>query len=109
MALTSGTRLGPYEILGVAGSGGMGDVYRAHDVRLQRDIALKTLKGPFTERFEREARAISALNHPNICTLHDVGQHEGSGYLVMEFIEGVPIAGPMPVCLLYTSSEPTRP
>ena len=97
MALTSGTRLGPYEILGVAGSGGMGDVYRAHDVRLQRDIALKTLKGPFTERFEREARAISALNHPNICTLHDVGQHEGSGYLVMEFIEGVPIAGPMPV------------
>src|SRR5215203_4128120 len=97
MSLTSGTRLGPYEIRGIAGEGGMGDVYRAHDVRLDRDVAIKTLKGPFTERFEREARAISALNHPNICTLHDVGQHEGSGYLVMEFIDGKPIAGPMPV------------
>jgi len=97
MALTTGTRLGPYEILGVAGEGGMGDVYRAHDVRLDRDVAVKTLKGPFTERFEREARAISALNHPNICTLHDVGQHDGSGYLVMEYIEGKPIAGPMPI------------
>ncbi len=75
----------------------MGDVYRAHDVRLDRDVAVKTLKGPFSERFEREAHAISALNHPNICTLFDVGQHEGSGYLVMEFIEGKPIAGPMPV------------
>ena len=97
MALTSGTRLGPYEIIEAAGSGGMGDVYRAHDVRLDRDVAVKTLKGPFTERFEREAHAISALNHPNICTLFDVGQHEGSGYLVMEFIEGKPVAGPMPV------------
>ncbi|CAN5742631.1 hypothetical protein BH18ACI5_BH18ACI5_09400 [soil metagenome] len=97
MTLTSGTRLGPYEISGVAGSGGMGDVYRAHDVRLNRDVAVKTLKGPFTERFEREAQAISSLNHPNICTLYDVGQHDGSGYLVMEFIEGKPIAGPMPV------------
>ena len=64
MTLTSGTRLGPYEIIEPAGSGGMGDVYRAHDVRLDRDVAVKTLKGPFTERFEREARAISALNHP---------------------------------------------
>jgi Tol biopolymer transport system component len=75
----------------------MGDVYRAHDVRLDRDVAVKTLKGPFTERFEREARAISSLNHPNICTLHDVGQHDGSGYLVMEYIEGTPIAGPLAV------------
>jgi Tol biopolymer transport system component len=75
----------------------MGDVYRAHDVRLDRDVAVKTLKGPFTERFEREARAISSLNHPNICTLHDVGEHDGSGYLVMEYIEGTPIAGPLPV------------
>jgi Tol biopolymer transport system component len=97
MALNPGTRLGPYEISGVAGAGGMGDVYRAHDVRLNRDVAVKTLKGPFTERFEREAQAISALNHPNICTLYDVGQHDGSGYLVMEFIEGKPIAGPMPL------------
>ena len=96
MALSPGTRLGPYEILESAGSGGMGDVYRAHDVRLDRDVAVKTIKGPFTERFEREARAISSLNHPNICTLHDVGEHDGSGYLVLEYIEGKPVAGPMP-------------
>jgi len=97
MTLTSGTRLGPYEIVAPAGSGGMGDVYRARDVRLDRDVAVKTIKGPFTERFEREARAISSLNHPHICTLHDVGEHDGSGYLVMEYIEGKPIAGPLPV------------
>jgi Tol biopolymer transport system component len=97
MALTPGTRLGPYEILAAAGHGGMGDVYRARDVRLDREVAVKTIKGSFSERFEREARAISALNHPNICTLHDVGEHEGGGYLVMEYIEGTPIAGPMPV------------
>ncbi|MBK5297968.1 MAG: protein kinase [Vicinamibacteria bacterium] len=97
MTLTSGTRLGPYEIIEPAGSGGMGDVYRAKDVRLDREVAVKTVKGPFTERFEREARAISSLNHPHICTLHDVGEHEGSGYLVMEYIEGKPIAGPLPV------------
>ena len=97
MSLIPGTKLGPYEIVESAGSGGMGDVYRARDVRLDRDVAVKTIKGPFTERFEREAKAISSLNHPNICTLHDVGQHDGSGYLVMEYIEGKPIAGPMPV------------
>jgi Tol biopolymer transport system component len=96
MALSSGTRLGPYEVIEPAGAGGMGEVYRAHDVRLDRDVAVKTIKGPFTERFEREARAISSLNHPNICTLYDVGEHEGSGYLVMEYIQGKPIAGPMP-------------
>ena len=88
---------GPYRVLEKLGAGGMGDVYRARDMRLDRDVALKTIKGPFTERFEREARAISALNHPNICTLYDVGQHEGSGYLVMEYIEGKPVGGPMPV------------
>ena len=97
MTLTAGTRLGHYEIIEAAGSGGMGEVYRAKDVRLDRDVAVKTIKGPFTERFEREARAISSLNHPNICTLHDVGEHDGSGYLVMEYIEGKPVAGPMPV------------
>ena len=75
----------------------MGDVFRARDVRLERQVAVKTIKGAFTERFEREAKAISALNHPNICTLYDVGQHEGSGYLVMEYIDGKPIAGPLPV------------
>ncbi|HEX5473349.1 MAG TPA: protein kinase [Vicinamibacterales bacterium] len=97
MTMTSGTRVDHYEIIGPAGSGGMGDVYRARDVRLDRDVAVKTLKGAFTERFEREAHAISALNHPNICTLYDIGHHDGSGYLVMEFIEGTPIAGPLPV------------
>ena len=89
--------MGPYEVTADLGAGGMGEVYRARDTRLDREVALKTLKGPFTDRFEREARAISSLNHPNICTLYDVGQHEGSGYLVMEYLEGKPIAGPMPV------------
>jgi len=96
MSLTSGVRIGPYEILEPAGAGGMGEVFRARDVRLERLVAVKTVRGPFTERFEREARAISALNHPNICTLYDVGEHDGSGYLVMEYIDGKPIAGPMP-------------
>ena len=97
MAISSGTRLGPYEVTGDLGSGGMGEVYRARDTRLDREVALKTIRGPFTDRFEREARAISSLNHPNICTLYDVGQHEGSGYLVMEYVEGKPIAGPLTV------------
>jgi Tol biopolymer transport system component len=97
MSLSTGARLGPYEIVEPTGAGGMGEVYKARDVRLDRDVAVKTVKGPFTERFEREARAISALNHPNICTLYDVGQHEGSGYLVMEYIDGKPVAGPLPV------------
>ena len=96
MSLTAGVRVGPYEILETAGEGGMGDVYRAKDTRLSRDVALKTIKGAFTERFEREAKAISSLNHPNICTLYDVGQHDGSGYLVMEYIDGKPIAGRCP-------------
>src|SRR6186997_396461 len=97
MSLEAGARLGPYEILETAGAGGMGDVFRARDVRLERQVAVKTIKGAFTERFEREAKAISALNHPHICTLYDVGHHEGSGYLVMEYIDGKPIAGPLPV------------
>jgi eukaryotic-like serine/threonine-protein kinase len=97
MSLNSGTRLGPYQVTGDLGSGGMGEVYRARDTRLDREVALKTIKGPFTDRFEREARAISSLNHPNICTLYDVGQHDGSGYLVMEYVEGQPVAGPLPI------------
>ncbi|MBI3667901.1 MAG: serine/threonine protein kinase, partial [Acidobacteria bacterium] len=75
----------------------MGEVYRAKDTRLDRTVAIKILKGPHSERFEREARAISALNHPHICTLYDVGSHEGQGYLVMEYVEGRPLKGPLPL------------
>src|SRR5712692_9526112 len=88
MALSSGTRLGPYEILASIGAGGMGEVYKARDTRLDRVVAVKICAEQFSERFEREARAIAALNHPNICTLHDVGPN----YLVMELIEGETLA-----------------
>lgn len=93
MQLTAGDKLGPYEILALIGAGGMGEVYKARDTRLDRIVALKTSKTGFSERFEREARAVAALNHPHICTLHDVG----SNYLVMEYIEGTPLHGPLPV------------
>ncbi len=91
MALTAGDRLGPYEILAPLGAGGMGEVYRARDTRLNREVAIKVSKEQFSERFEREARAVAALNHPHICTLYDVGPN----YLVMELIEGVPLRGPL--------------
>ena len=84
MALSSGTRVGPYEILEPIGAGGMGEVYRARDPRLGRDVAIKFASERFTDRFEQEARAIAALNHPNICTLYDVGPN----YLVAELVEG---------------------
>ncbi len=90
MPLVAGDKLGPYEILFLLGKGGMGEVYKAHDTRLQRDVAIKTSAKQFSERFEREARAIAALNHPNICTLFDVGPN----YLVMEYVEGEPLKGP---------------
>jgi serine/threonine protein kinase len=93
MALSSGDKLGPYEILAPIGAGGMGEVYRARDTRLGRDVAIKISHEKFTDRFEREARAIATLNHPNICTLHDVGPD----YLVMEYIEGAPLKGPLPL------------
>jgi Tol biopolymer transport system component len=75
----------------------MGDVYRARDTRLDRSVAIKIVRTSFSERFEREAKSISALNHPNICTLHDVGNQDGVSYLVMELVEGSPISGPMPI------------
>jgi len=89
--LSAGTRVGPYEILALIGKGGMGEVYRARDSRLGRDVAIKVSVEKFSESFEREARAIAALNHPNICTLYDVGPN----YLVMEFVEGETLASRM--------------
>ena len=93
MPLAPGDRLGPYEITKSIGKGGMGEVYRAHDSRLGRDVAIKVSAEKFSERFEREARAIAALNHPNICTLYDIGPD----YLVMEYIEGEAPKGPVPL------------
>jgi eukaryotic-like serine/threonine-protein kinase len=107
MSLTSGSRVGPYEVISAAGAGGMGEVYRARDTRLDRTVAIKILPAHLSDnpeagqRFDREARAISSLNHPNICTLYDVGHHDGMDYLVMEFLEGETLAarlakGPLP-------------
>jgi serine/threonine protein kinase len=88
-----GDQLGPYSVLEQIGRGGMGEVWKARDTRLDRIVAIKTSRQQFSERFEREARAVAALNHPNICTLHDVGPN----YLVMEFVEGAPLKGPLPL------------
>lgn len=89
MALPPGARLGPYEVVAPLGTGGMGEVYAARDTRLDRTVALKVSQEQFSERFEREARTVSALNHPNICQLYDVGPN----YLVMELVDGAPIGG----------------
>ncbi|HXT19678.1 MAG TPA: protein kinase, partial [Thermoanaerobaculia bacterium] len=108
MTLPNGTRLGPYELNTLLGAGGMGEVYRARDTRLDRTVAIKVLPRAFAadpdrrNRLEREARAISSLSHPNICALFDVGNHEGVEYLVMEHLEGETLArrlsrGPLPV------------
>src|ERR1700740_128009 len=88
MPLSVGDKLGPYEILASIGAGGMGEVYRARDSRLNRDIAIKVSAAQFSERFEREARAVAALNHPNVCQIYDVGPN----YLVMELVEGPTLA-----------------
>jgi serine/threonine protein kinase len=98
----AGTRLGPYEILSQIGVGGMGEVYRARDTRLGRDVAIKVSAERFSERFERETRAVAALNHANICTLHDVGPD----FLVMELIEGPTLAERSKVRSL--SKKPSR-
>src|SRR4026209_2213391 len=98
MALAPGTKLGPYEITAPLGAGGMGEVYRARDTRLDRPVAIKILPEAFAndpglrERFDREARAISQLTHPHICTLYDVGDQTGTAYLVMEYLEGETLA-----------------
>ena len=93
MSLTQGAKLGPYELRSPLGEGGMGEVWQARDTRLDRSVALKVSKADFTDSFEREARAVAALNHPNICALYDVGPN----YLVMELVDGVPLKGPLPV------------
>src|SRR2546427_1986444 len=93
MSLSAGTRLGPYEIVEPIGAGGMGEVYKARDTRLDRMVAIKISREQFSERFEREARAVAALNHPHICQLYDVGPN----YLVMEFVDGAPLQGPLPI------------
>ena len=93
MELTPGARLVPYEIVSPIGAGGMGEVLRARDTRLGRDVAIKVSRTEFTARFEREARTIAAFNHPNICQVYDVGPN----YLVMELIDGTPLQGPLPV------------
>src|SRR3979411_2973101 len=108
MSLPSGTKLGPYEIQSPLGAGGMGEVYRARDTRLDRTVAVKILPAHLSsnptlrQRFEQEARAISSLNHPHICALYDVGHQDGADFLVMEYLEGETVAkllekGPLPL------------
>ena len=108
MAIPQGTRLGPYEVLDPLGAGGMGEVYKARDTRLERTVAIKVLPSHLSaspevrQRFEREARTISQLSHPHICALYDVGNQDGVEYLVMEYLEGETLAarlskGPLPV------------
>src|ERR1700758_4567345 len=98
MALISGTKLGPYEVQSPLGAGGMGEVYRARDTRLDRTVAIKVLpthlsdNAELKQRFEREARTISSLNHPHICHLYDIGSYEGTDFLVMEFLDGETLA-----------------
>src|SRR5450631_3392808 len=107
MALASGTKLGPYEIQSPLGAGGMGEVYRARDTRLDRDVAIKVLPGNLSsdaslkQRLEREAKAVSKLSHPHICALHDIGHQDGVDFLVMEYLEGETLEqrvlkGPLP-------------
>src|SRR5215212_2899704 len=91
MTLSSGDKLGHYEIVAQAGAGGMGEVYKARDTRLQRTVALKVLTA-HSDRLEREARTVASLNHPHICVLHDVGHENGVPYMVMEFLEGETLA-----------------
>src|SRR5881628_2001324 len=98
MALSPGTHLGPYEIQSALGAGGMGEVYKARDTRLDRTVAIKILPASlaadpqFRDRFDREARAISQLDHPHICALYDVGEERGTAFLVMQYLEGETLA-----------------
>src|ERR1700745_3864308 len=106
MPLAPGTKLGPYEVLAPLGAGAMGEVYRARDTRLERTVAIKILTASISadpvakQRFEREAKTISGLNHPNICTLHDMGSQDGVDYLVMECVEGETLGKRLEKCAL---------
>jgi serine/threonine protein kinase len=107
MSLSVGDKLGPYEIVAPLGAGGMGEVYRACDTRLGRDVAVKVLRESLDsraawERFERETRAASALNHPNVCAVYDVGEAEGRPYLVMELVDGQTLRD-------YVGRQPAQP
>src|SRR6266508_3468553 len=112
MSLSPGSRLGPYEILSPLGAGGMGEVYRARDPRLSREVAIKILPASFSgdpdrlRRFEQEARSASALNHPNIITIHDIGSSDSTFYIAMEFVDGTSLreltaGGPLPTKRLF--------
>ena len=114
--LTSGSKVGPYEIVAPLGAGGMGEVYRAHDARLGRDVAIKVLPPEISadpsrrQRFNVEARAVAALNHPNICAIHDVGSEGSLDYLVLELVDGETLAtrlarGPLPVAEALTRAR----
>ena len=98
MPLEAGAKLGPYEIVSAIGAGGMGEVYKARDTRLDRTVAIKVLPEhvasdpDLKQRFEREAKTISSLNHPHICTLHDIGSQDGIDFLVMEYLDGETLA-----------------
>src|ERR1700731_663322 len=106
MGLTAGTRLGPYEIQSALGAGGMGEVYKARDTRLDRTVAVKILPQvlaadpQFRDRFDREARTISQLDHPHICALYDVGEQDGTSFLVMQYLEGDTLEARLKKCAL---------
>src|SRR5713226_3575633 len=114
MALTSGTRLGPYEILSAIGGGGMGEVYQAHDTKLGRDVAIKVLPEAFAHdaerlsRFQREAKMLASLNHPNIATIHGLEQSGGTSYLVMELVSGETLAAAHEKSIIHRDLKPAN-